>query len=352
MMNNYKRINEVFEKAFKIDITKSLNPLDPDDFLIISARLSRALGKISRPHHREAARQALTALDVDWKTLSPKARNKVIREASRYIAGTPINFIEPMVAELQVRGSRIVRSSRRNVRRQMSATVGAQIGVSLTLKDQRIIDHSAQSQGFYVTSEYGRRAEFFSARARNIVSEGLDQGLGNDVIARDLKLQIGDVLGPRRSGNYWNVVANVFVNRSRTYGQLVSYDEAGIEKYRFEAVLDERTTNQCALLHGKEWEVKSALQRHEQVEQEQDPRAVQDLMPWIQSGADSQGNQILYTQDRSGNRTIIADVTKSRSGKDSIGTYDQRVSDQKLADMGANQPPLHALCRSTIVAVI
>jgi SPP1 gp7 family putative phage head morphogenesis protein len=218
----------------------------------------------------------------------------------------------------------------------------------MALQDQRIVDHLASSQGFFVTNQYIERAEFFSARARNIVAEGLSQGLGQDEIARMLRAEIGNALGPARSGRYWNLIANVFVNRARTYGQLASYSEAGIERYRFEAILDERTTEQCRMLHGREWEVRRGLQQHIDVAGSPDPQAVKDIMPWFRTGRDENGDRVIFSQNQAGERTIMARILEPGIGvRDRIGRYE---TTRALNEISAVQPPLHGLCRSTIVA--
>lgn len=342
---------DLIEKAFRVNISKALNPLDPDDYLLISARLSRSLYGIAKPEQGKALRRAINALDVDWPNLSDPARQRVIEAARDSVAAIPKRIIPPITRELEVRGSRIVRGARKGTREQVSATIGARIGVDMALRDERIISYLSRSQGLFVTDSYVNRSEFFSAKARNIVAEGLEQGLGRDDISKMLRREIRDQLGPRRSRHYFNVISGVFTNRSRTYGQLISYQEAGIRRWIFDAVLDERTTPQCALLHGKSWTVSSSLDRINQMERSNDPQAVKDLMPWIRKGKNPDGSEFLFTQNREGVRRHIADIVRNRQGnRDDLGEYRNVVSNQVLADMGANTPPLHPLCRSTIIA--
>jgi SPP1 gp7 family putative phage head morphogenesis protein len=342
---------DLINKAFGIEVYKALNPLDPDDYLVISARLSRALYGIARPEQGKALRQAIKTLDVDWPNINDTARRRVIEAAKNSIAEIPKNIIAPITRELEVRGSRVVRGSRKGTREQVSATMGARIGVDMALQDERVIGYLSRSQGLFVTDSYVNRSEFFSAKARNIVSEGLEQGLGRDEISSMLQREIRGQLGPRRSRHYFNIISGVFTNRSRTYGQLISYQEAGIRRWIFDAVLDERTTPQCALLHGRTWTVRQSLDRINQMERSNDPQAVKDLMPWIRKGRNPDGSEFLYTQDRQGVRSHVADIVRNRQGnRDDLGEYRNVVNNQVLADMGANNPPLHPLCRSTIIA--
>jgi len=346
-----KITEDLISKAFRLDVHKALNPLDPDDYLVIAARLSSALQGIAKPEQGKALRQAINLLDVDWPNMSQPARQRIIQASKDAIVRVPKKIIPPITRELEVRGSRIVRGARKGVKQELTATMGARIGVSLALQDERVIGYLSRSQGLFVTNSFVERSEFFSAKARGIVAEGLEVGLGRDEISRMLQREIKNQLGPRRTAHYFNVISGVFTNRARTYGQLASFEEAGIRRWIFDAVLDERTTPQCALLHGKIWTVRGSLDRINQVERSNDPQAVKDLMPWIRKGKNPDGSEFLYTQDRQGIRTHVADIVVNRQGsRDYLGEYRNVASNQVLADMGANNPPIHPLCRSTIIA--
>jgi SPP1 gp7 family putative phage head morphogenesis protein len=331
----------LMKAAFRLDISKALDPTDPDDFLIISARLSAALAKAARPAQGAALREALNALDVDWPNITPEARRNVIAAARGSIVSVPPQIIPPITNTLEVRGTAITRGTRKAVRREVGTTLAANVGVDMALRDQGIVDHLISSQAFFVTDEYGRRAEFFSASAKNIVASGIDQGLGQDEISRMLQAQMGNALGPKRSRNYWNVIASVFTNRARTYAQLSGYSEAGIRRYRWESILDEVTTETCYFLHGKEWTVGAAIQQFRDVAEASDPQAVKDIQPWFRQGRDDDGNGILFTQDRAGNRTTMAQIIAPASGsRDGVGEY---KATQAFNDVPAHSPPLHGL---------
>nr|WP_228559855.1 MULTISPECIES: hypothetical protein [unclassified Myxococcus] len=58
---------------------------------------------------------------------------------------------------------------------------------------------------------------------------------------------------------YWEVVASSFIGPGRPFAQMSSYAEAGVRRYRIEAVLDEANTQVCRFLHGKTFAGESAL---------------------------------------------------------------------------------------------
>jgi SPP1 gp7 family putative phage head morphogenesis protein len=206
-----------------------------------------------------------------------------------------------------------------------------------------------RSETHFIRDQYGRRADELSERARDIVAGGLEQGLGRDDIAEDLSTALTAATGQRRA--YWQLVATNFANRGRTYTQLVAFDEADIERFRFEAVLDQVTSEVCRFMHGREFTVEHARRRFEAVEQAPDPEQVSELQPWMQTGRDDAGNQVLYFE-RGGRRHLVAQVDQGAVGRsDEVGRYSQAMSNDELIAAGVTVPPLHGHCRSTIVAV-
>lgn len=346
-----RAVSDILVTGFRVDVSKALNPLHPADYLTIVGRLSRALSRATADTETEILRKAVDNLDVDWPNLTAAARSRVIRATQEAVGSIPARVIPAVEARLRVSGPAAVRGARTGTREVLSATLRSRIGVSLTERDRRIVDHLVGSQAHYVRDEYGRRVDAFSRRARDIVAGGLDQGLGRDEISTALGEAFTATAGIQRSASYWSVIAGTFMNRSRTWGQLTSYEEAGIERYVFEAVLDERTTDQCAALHGRTFEVSAGIQRYETVAASSDPEAVIDVQPWLRVGKDDQGRRVLYTQDRAGSRTLVGVVTQSRVGsRDALPKLAGMKSTAQLQEMGLLAPPLHGACRSTIVA--
>lgn len=327
------------------------NPLDQATFDRIVAALANELsGEISGNEAR-AMTAALNKLNVRWDRMTGADIDRVIESARRSIAAIPSNkVIKPIKQRLRVEGDVVMRGSRKGEIGRMKASIGAQINVDLTLGDQRVLDHMVDSQALFVRNEYGRRSVQFSRRARAIVSKQLADGVGTDQITDVLHRELRSA---GRTKPYWNVIAGVFVNRARTYGQLASYEEAGIQRFVFEAILDEVTTDQCATLHGRTFEVAAGLDRYRQVAESGDPESVIDLQPWIKVGRDPDtGAKIMFTQNRGGVRQFVGEIVQSRVGQlDSTGKQRNVVSTAALQDViGAFMPPLHARCRSTIVA--
>jgi hypothetical protein len=86
-----------------------------------------------------------------------------------------------------------------------------------------------------------------------------------------------------------------FANRGWTYTQLSAFEDADVERYRFDAVLDEVTSHACRFIAGREFRVARAIQRFDDVENASHPKAIAELQPWMRVGADGAGNQVLST---------------------------------------------------------
>lgn len=335
----------ILHEVFRIE--KALDPLDTDDFMAIVRRLSRSLRGVTRSAEDAALRRALERLDVDWPNLPPRARDQVIR-AARQALGSVDDQVLPQVDQIfELEADDVVRRSRRSTVRRL----GLRIGADTSRTDERIAKFVRESQGNFVRDEYGRRRDDFSASAKDIVAAGVDRGLGRDDIVADLStMMTRDAFDQSR--DYWEMVSMVFTNRARTFTQLGAFDEAGIERYRFDAVLDEVTSEVCRFMHGKVFTVGRAMDRFRDVERARDPETVKDVQPFVQVGADRDGNEVLF-YERAGRRRAVAQVDEPAVGaRDEVGRYSRALSSGQLEAAGVSVPPLHGRCRSTITAEV
>jgi hypothetical protein len=125
-----------------------------------------------------------------------------------------------------------------------------------------------------------------------------------------------------------------------------------VDRYRFEAVLDEVTSEVCRFMHGKVFTVEHAMDRFRDVERARDPERIRDVQPFVEVGADPEGNQVLF-YERGGRRRAVAQVDEPAVGeRDEVGRYSRALSPPQLEAAGVTVPPLHGRCRSTIVAEV
>jgi SPP1 gp7 family putative phage head morphogenesis protein len=337
----------ILREAFLLDVAKALDPLDKGDFLSIVQRLAHALRGVARPAEEAALRRALERLDVDWPHLTPTARDQVIRAARQSLRDVERQVLPRVAQVFEVEADRVVERTRRATIRRF----GLSIAADMTKTDERIARFARESQGNFVRDEYGRRRDEFSRRARDIVSAGAERGLGRDDIVAELSSALASD-GFNRSRDYWEVVSMVFANRARTFTQVAAFDEAGVERYRFEAILDQATSEVCRFLHGKVFTVASAMDRFQRAERARDPEVIRDVQPFVQVGADEDGSEVLF-YERSGRRRAVAQVDEPAVGaRDEVGRYSRALSTAQLEAAGISVPPLHGRCRSTIVAEV
>lgn len=333
-------------RIFRVDVQKAIDPLTPAGFVRLQNQFARELTKISAPFERNALESALGKLDVDWPNLNAKQRTKTFQAANRALLPLEKKIPAATKNTIKVQTTTTVGRTRVSTKKKYKLDISS----DLNKTDKRIAKFVGDSQGNFIRDEFGRRRKQFSRQSRAIVSEGLTKGLGQKQIAEDLERRLGfDV---KKSGNYWTTVANSFVNRARSWAQLSSYRDAGIQKFQFEAVLDEVTTETCRFIHGKIFSVARGLDKFAEVEKKRQPEAVKEVTPWVRTVTNEDGDRVLAFQ-RGGKQVEVATIKESGVGtSDKVGTFSGGMSNKDLQDNGLTTPPLHGLCRSTLVPII
>lgn len=335
--------DELLHGIYRLDVAKALDPLNERDFLVIVQRLARALTGVSRDAEAAALRRALAALDVDWPTLSAAAQEQVVRAAQRALGDLPDTVLPRVDQIFEIEAPNLAARSRRATVRRF----GLHIGTTTTRTDERIAAFVRKSESNFVRDQYGRRRDELAQRTRDIVAAGLERGLGRDDIVADLSVALAPIVN--RGKPYWEVVAMSFANRGRTYTQLAAFEDAGVERYRFDSILDQVTSHVCRFMHGRQFTVARAMLRFDEVENASDPEAIADLQPWMRVGSDGDGNQVLF-YERGGRRRLVAQIDEPGVGRrDQVGRYSRALSNDQLEAAGLMMPPLHGRCRSTLV---
>jgi SPP1 gp7 family putative phage head morphogenesis protein len=307
-------------------------------------RIARALVGVARPAEADALERAIDRLDVDWPALGESARAEIIRSAGEALGSVEKTVLPAVDRVLGEAATKLVTSTRSAARDRFELPIGR----DLSRTDERVAKFVRESQGNFIRDEYSRRRENFSAQARDIVAAGVKEGLGRDDIAERLSTELG-AAGLSRADSYWNVVAMSFSNRARSYTQLGAFEEARIRTFRFEAVMDQATSRVCRFMHGRIFSVERAMKRFRHVERLRDPERIQDLQPWLRLGTDGGGAQTLFFE-REGRRHMVAEVHEpdGDDGGEDV-RFSPRMTDADLEAAGVTVPPLHGLCRSTLI---
>lgn len=314
----------------------SPDPLDPDGFDRWTDRFARAVLRSVKRSDQRAVRRMIRALDQKWTELSIAARGRLIDEAMAKIAISTAELVKVsrVIAETSEAAIKATRGALR-------AKQGVDISATFDAIDRQVVDHVRRSQANFVRDAYGRRRSVMSRIARNIVAEGIDAGMSSTDVGAELADRMSRV-GLNRARNYWDSVSSVYMGRARAQGQVRGYEQAGIERLRFVAVGDERTTPMCSYYDGKVWSVRRVSKTIQDVAAASDPEAVVSLQPFLNVGAAPDGSRILYFK-RGDARVAVARSTGAR--------FEPIMSDEALARAGVMIPPLHPMCRSTTVPV-
>lgn len=332
--------DELLEQVLRLPVSKAMDLGSPQGFDRASALLAARLRCSAGPAEADALREAVAVLDVDWGRTTAAQRRRLVAE-SLVAAGRSTALIPRRIeVPLGDAATAVVNATRAHSRQVQALAIGARFNAL----DHRVARHIVNAQGLFVRDEYGRRLDTFGREARRVVASGLERGLGSSDIAGELESAARAAL-IERAPFYWEVVASAFIGQGRSFAQVSSYAEAGVQRYRIEAVLDERTTHICRYLHGKTFEVADALRKFDQVERLEDPEAIKQMLPWVR--ARREGDRLVLT----GAGTPIADVTRSALGvRDDVGEYRPRLAETELRDAGIGFPPFHGLCRTTTLS--
>lgn len=327
-----------------VNVRKALDPLNRNDFLSIASQVASALEGDVNPYEASAVARAIDGITgVDWAALSPEQLNAAI-DAIRSATADIGKVVMPSVnSTFEIAGTGTMEAAREGA----ITRFGFDIGTALSQRDLDAEKWIRTLNTLYVRDIYGVRADQVSTLAREIVTRGVADGLGSDTIAAELARAMPAAMS--QPASYWQVIATAFSNTGRTFSQLGAFSDAGVQRYRFEAVLDEVTTDQCRFYHDQVFSVGASMAHMSAIQSLDDPQAVRDANPWIRSGRDSEGNRTLYF-NRGGERTTIATIDRSGVGtRDDRGSYSGAMSSAGLQNEGVPFPPLHGNCRSTVV---
>lgn len=226
----------LLRNVYRLNVTKGLDPLDPRQFLVIIERLTQRLYGATRSTEQAALKAALRELDVDWPALSAAGRDRAVAASKIALDAARRGALPHVRATFEAQASRIVNDTRQAARRRFAFDIDA----TLSRTDERIAEHLRKSQTAFVTDAYGRRVEAFGEQARQTIARGLEQGLDRTAIAQDLARMTG-AAALNRGESYWRLVSAAFANRARVGTQVAAFAEARVDRFKFIAVMDERT---------------------------------------------------------------------------------------------------------------
>lgn len=230
--------------AMGVIVQKALSPADPVDNKIISDRLAGQLRHTEVKLLGSNLERYIRRLKIDWPNLTPQQLSEELSQIRTGIRGMLGTSAAKMLPTWKIQTESTITGVVRGTKKAIKTNFLPQIGVSLSLPNQQAIDTIATQQGFFMRDAMGYRSDQITAAGRNIIQDGLKQGLGRNEIGKRLSEQL-PLAWQKYGKNYFRTVAAVAVNRARSYAEIDGYVEAGIESLEVQAVLDERTTDIC-----------------------------------------------------------------------------------------------------------
>lgn len=155
-----------------------------------------------------------------------------------------------------------------------------QLPLMIAAVDREAIEWLKDHHMFWIRQFYSRR---LSKGITNIISDGLQQGLGRQAIGESLKEAFATYRGLGvQPDSYWRGLAANGMNRSRNFGEIQAFIEARITYYSLINPFDERTSDICNELVPKYQKVPVAVavEQRDALMRVAEPEDVEAIAPW------------------------------------------------------------------------
>ena len=186
------------------------------------------------------------------------------------------------------------------------------IDISFGLVDKTAVNWLTDHHLYWIGNYYDKN---LSGAIANTVADGMAQGLGRKDIGKMLGNFFEDYPGvPMKPANYWQGLAANAMSRSRSFGAIGGFSDAGFTDYEFFSMEDSHVCDICDEMNGKVFSVASAMGQRQQLMNCSNPEDVKQVAPWPR-----------------------LDQITSRSN-------------MELQAAGIGMPPVHFECRCGIIA--
>lgn len=312
------------------------------DLRTAAAQLATALREHDRTLSAPALTRYLERLDVPWHTLTAAQTTALLTEARGFLAqASGAALLPAWQRTIDVAVTDLARRTKASVREAYAPSVQT----SLAQPELAAVAQIGDQSGFFLRDALGRRSDDLTRRGRSIVQAGLREGLGRKDIARQLEEQLPDLWQGRGAG-YATAVASVATQRARVATEIHTYREAGIEQLVITAVLDERTTIACRLMHGQILSVSGCVAHLNRVAAIENPEDIYTANPFMEIKRDQETGK-RYMQTRT-TGVRFAEVLRSGYGtRDDRGSGAYSKAGNQMFAANVGPPPYHFRCRTT-----
>lgn len=150
------------------------------------------------------------------------------------------------------------------------------------------------------------------------VKLALAEGYSTTQMGEVLKKEVGPLVNAPAVKGYWRGVAANATTRAASFGAVQGFRAAGVARYEWISVMDERTSEVCSQLDGTTFDVQHLLDTAREMMFATSGDDVKAAMPWVNA----------------------QDVATAKDAPD---------PESALKSLGVSAPPIHFHCRSTVV---
>lgn len=164
-----------------------------------------------------------------------------------------VRSIEPRSIEKQTRGYKgIIREGYRLTKEDLMEATGKS-GMFRSISEEVVEDmlNTRWRNKTYI-SRTGENVTLFAEDMKKILGEGLKKGISQEKMSQQIREKVD--IEAYKSMRLVRTETNYFRNQT----ELRAYYEEGVESYRYDAVLDSRTSDICRGLDGQEFRLEEA----------------------------------------------------------------------------------------------
>lgn len=313
--------------------------LDRGEFTRRLGALAASLQAILLVEERQAIREIVEILDVDWPQLNARQRGRVLRRAAVVLRNIPQGQGRRLLGRAEAAALLMERRARQAARQRVGLAVQARPRPRDVMQAVRL----AAPTPDFIEEEYERRSRAFAGSAAVVVTAALARGRDRTAITESVQSR-ARVFVDRP--DYLEGVAGAVLNRSRTASLLRVYQEVGLRQYEVRSARDADVCDKCLWMDGTVIPIDQSVDLLDRVARSRRPSSIARVNPFLREGRDAEGQRIIYVPGTDGARLTLAVVERSGAGQaDEFGRFDRAATATRLTRIGIGPPPYHPRCR-------
>jgi len=182
------------------------------------------------------------------------------------------------------------------------------VKLTFSAKDTKAAEILGKQDLFWIQNHYGEKLK---PKFDEVLNSYHNEGLTLQDAAKKLEAAFPEITST--VPDYFELVTDNAISRTRELGKVTGFEKAGIEYYQLKIVKDSHTSKICLRLENKIIPVKQALKYRDKLLSLKSPKQIKEFAPWV-SNSDA------------------ADVDLENS-----------------VPIGLSLPPYHGHCRTTAV---